>query len=301
MIEINWTLLDNHKFVKLIANLLGRLGFVDIQIQGEGPDGGLDLFATEIVSFAFQGRRPLRWGIQCKFSASDLQKAVTPRDIQDVEGVLRSDRYSAHNLQGYMLVTNRRVSQNVVERLQGVDRNSNFRASYLDGEQLVLYLQEQAEILEDYFGRRFMEIEALALEQAKELAGERLGHDGIRFVPTDVDSPLSLEESVEISGTYRFSEGLFELTCPGEEGEVEAVYQWNSVDFVGRLQGTVHRDIIVFSYQWPEGSHSGSGFLLVSPRAERLEGMWVPGVDISKLTLEEAFRIGNRWSCWRVG
>jgi hypothetical protein len=119
--SIRWEILDDHRFVQLVSDLLKRLGFVDIHIQGDGPDGGLDIIATELVSMTFQGARPFRWGIQCKFSNPGGRRAVTESEIRDVEGVLRSSRYQNHGLLGYMVITNRRVSQNVAERLLGID------------------------------------------------------------------------------------------------------------------------------------------------------------------------------------
>src|SRR4051812_11026473 len=119
MKKIEWKLIDDFEFVHLAADVLRRLGFIDVHIQGDGPDGGFDLFATELVSFAISGSQPFRWGIQCKFSTSGRQRAVNDRDIRDVEGTLRSERFYAQHLRGYMLITNRRVSQNVIERLAG--------------------------------------------------------------------------------------------------------------------------------------------------------------------------------------
>ena len=149
---MDWRRLNDHIFVHLVADLLRRLGFADVQVQGSGPDGGLDLIATQLVSLGLQDRRPFRWGIQCKFSVSGTQSSVTDSDVRDVEGVLRSDRYARQQLRGYMLVTNRKVAQNVVERLQGIDQTSVFRTSWIDGPQLQHRLSEYSDLLQKYFG-----------------------------------------------------------------------------------------------------------------------------------------------------
>jgi len=70
MVNIDWSKIDDYLFVKLVGELIARLGFVDIEHQGEGPDGGIDLFATELIPFTVQGRIPFRWAIQCKFSVN---------------------------------------------------------------------------------------------------------------------------------------------------------------------------------------------------------------------------------------
>jgi hypothetical protein len=152
MKKIEWKLIDDFEFVHLAADVLRRLGFIDVHIQGDGPDGGFDLFATELVSFAISGSQPFRWGIQCKFSTSGRQRAVNDREIRDVEGTLRSDRFHAQDLRGYMLITNRRVSQNVLERLAGINRGSPYRTSYIDGTKLQHLLSENPMIIDKYFG-----------------------------------------------------------------------------------------------------------------------------------------------------
>src|ERR1039458_9272142 len=98
---MDWNRLDDYTFVKMVGDLLGRLGFVDIDYQGDGPDGGIDLFATELLPFAVQGRTPFRWAIQCKFSSHPHNKSVNDEEVRDVEGLLRSERYASQNLRGY--------------------------------------------------------------------------------------------------------------------------------------------------------------------------------------------------------
>jgi hypothetical protein len=65
MNKVDWKLIDENEFVHLVAELLREFGFTGIEVQGAGPDGGLDLFATEPVNFAIGGPTPFRWGIQC--------------------------------------------------------------------------------------------------------------------------------------------------------------------------------------------------------------------------------------------
>ena len=50
--EIDWKKIDDHEFVYLCSDLLEGIGFTDLQVHGDGPDGGLDLIATELVPFA---------------------------------------------------------------------------------------------------------------------------------------------------------------------------------------------------------------------------------------------------------
>ena len=127
MSKINWSEIDDYLFVHLVSSLLMNTGFVDIDFQGDGPDGGIDLFASELIPFSIQGIRRLRWAIQCKFSSDTTRRSVSDRDVRDIEGILRSDRYQAQNIEGYLLITNRRITQNVIERLRGIDRQSQYQ------------------------------------------------------------------------------------------------------------------------------------------------------------------------------
>jgi len=154
MNNIDWSQLDDYLFVKLVGDLLARLGFVDVDYQGDGPDGGVDLFATELLPFTIQGRIPFRWAIQCKFSVRGVAASVNDSEVRDVEGILRSERYQAQESRGYMLVTNRRIVQNVVERLRGIDRKSQFRTARIDGPHLESLLSEHPELAERYLGEK---------------------------------------------------------------------------------------------------------------------------------------------------
>lgn len=153
MSKIRWELIDEQFFVYLVADLLRELGFTAIQYQGDGPDGGLDLFCTELMSLGLQDHQPFKWGIQCKFSIGGKRRSVSDAEIRDVEGILRSDRYLSQDLRGYMLVTNRRIAQNVLERLRGIDRSSPFRTSAIDGTRLELLLADCQDLIEKYFDR----------------------------------------------------------------------------------------------------------------------------------------------------
>ncbi len=152
METLEWELMNDYEFVHLCADLLRQLGFVDVHVQGDGPDGGFDLFATELLPYSVAGKKPFRWGIQCKFSKTGKRRSVNDSEINDVEGILRSDRYAAQEVRGYLLITNRRITQNVIERLSGIDRRSFFRACHIDGIQLCQLLSDNPKIVQKYFG-----------------------------------------------------------------------------------------------------------------------------------------------------
>src|SRR5689334_16044206 len=98
--RLDWKAINDRLFVNLVSDFLYEKGFSNIQIQGDGPDGGVDLFATQTTSLGFQ-EHDLRWAIQCKYSASGQSKSVNDSEIRDVEGILRSERYQSQKIGGY--------------------------------------------------------------------------------------------------------------------------------------------------------------------------------------------------------
>lgn len=147
--EVDWSVLDENSFVLLASDLLRANGY-SVKYQGDGPDGGVDLLATQRLSFGFNDAQEFKWAVQCKFSKS-TRRALSDREIKDIEGVLRSSRYAAEKLNGYMIITNRRIGQTVVERLRGINDGTEFRTSALDGGRMNVMLQAHEEIVERYF------------------------------------------------------------------------------------------------------------------------------------------------------
>ena len=150
MIKLKWELLDDEWFVLLAADVLIARGYA-IQYQGAGPDGGVDIFATQTILIGFD-IQPFTWAVQCKFSRSPAKaKAVNDSEIKDIEGILRSSRYQTLKPRGYMLVTNRRIAQNVIERLRGVNDQTAFRTCAMDGKRLTTFLAENTKLVLEYF------------------------------------------------------------------------------------------------------------------------------------------------------
>ncbi|GEM_PF-5101514 len=198
MPDINWKLLNERTFVYLVADLLRDLGFRDIEFQGDGPDGGLDLFATQFVYLGFEEYTSFRWAIQSKFSLKPGRRSVSDSDVKDVEGILRSKRYSAENLRGYLLVTNRRVSQNVYERLRGIDSRSQYRTSVLEGPKLELLLEGKSALIDRYFGNTEREISGLG---APVLSRSWIGNN-------DFSIPLSLRSRDSTNTWFETAAGI---------------------------------------------------------------------------------------------
>jgi hypothetical protein len=148
MDHLKWHLLDDESFVYLISEVLAANGYA-VRYQGDGPDGGVDLFATQTISFAFDSQ-PFTWAVQCKFSKTP-EKAVNDSEVKDVEGILRSSRFQSLHPKGYMLVTNRRISQNVVERMRGINDGTAFRTCAIDGRRLTSLVGANAELVFKYF------------------------------------------------------------------------------------------------------------------------------------------------------
>ncbi|ESA38466.1 hypothetical protein N836_31490 [Leptolyngbya sp. Heron Island J] len=167
MSDLAWEAINDQLFVKLTGTLLSRYGFIDLDYQGTGPDGGIDLFATELVTFTVQGSVPFRWAIQCKYSSEPSDKSVKASEISDISGILRSQRYAVQKPQGYMLVTNRRITQTVVERLRGINDTTEFRTARIDGDRVESMLSEKPEISDAFFGSQILGTPAITARNPK--------------------------------------------------------------------------------------------------------------------------------------
>lgn len=299
--RLRWDLLDDRSFVGLVADLLRRRGFVDITVQGEGPDGGLDILASEIVTFSLAGSKPLRWGVQCKFSTHPARRQVTAADVHDVEGILRDDRFAGHELAGYMLVTNKRVQENVVRRLRGINQKTEFRTCIMDGQRIESLLAEEPSVAKFYFGQVIAEIERLVQEQVRENSEERMRGKEFRF---EIDDLTGAEKSQafygDLSGTFDSAEGLLELTHDELSSSITGEYCWHSDQFVADLVGEYRNGILLYEFEWRRRELSGSGFHLVSPDGDHLEGLWFLGQLPREVPLGEVLRLGRRKSYWRT-
>lgn len=187
MALFDWSGIDDHEFARLVGDLLARLGFIDVDYAGVGPDGGVDLLATELVPYTMQGKRSLRWLVQCKFSANGAAKAVKDNEIKDVQGILRSDRFAAQRPGGYMVVTNRKIANNVVERLRGIDRDSRYRSAWVDCTRLEQLLADHPEVQELYFGTDSCRLPSLGPPEA--IVSPRSGFSGAPRVTVRVGVP----------------------------------------------------------------------------------------------------------------
>jgi len=150
--RLDWKGLTEREFIALSSDLLRSAGFTQVHIQGASGGGGIDILATEVVPFTFGGSRPLRWAVRCKFSSGGEKSILRSGEFQEVESVIRSEHLTRHNLRGYMLVTNRRVSQNVIGLLQETACRFGHRTLVLDASELAKLLGDQRSIFETYFG-----------------------------------------------------------------------------------------------------------------------------------------------------
>ena len=246
MASLDWKHIDDHDFVYLCADLLRNLGFIDVLIFGDGPDGGLDLLASELVSFAFQGQRPFRWGIQCKFSVAGKHRAVTDRDVSDVEGILRSDRYVQHALRGYLLMTNRRVAQNVVERLQGIDRQSQFRATYTTGEDFEQMLINRPHLVDKYF----VVLPDLRRRIGRPTLLSPISHDNL-VVPVEVKDAFFPEKVVKVEGI--FDQGADISTIPGYVVKVLNLTARDTIEIIDFTGTTIRQDVYFVKLRIADG------------------------------------------------
>ena len=272
---LDWSILDDEAFVGLAADLLRRRGFSVIP-QGDGPDGGVDLFATEPLSFGFEDPKGFTWAVQCKFSRKP-SKAVSDSEIRDVEGVLRSARYASRSPKGYLLITNRRISQNVMERLRGIDEESNFRTSTLDGTRLGFLLQKQQDVVDQYFhSSSFPPIEASAVEviwDPETIAMPRLrvkvrAPNGSSFVSADAYLDTGSDNVIPVELVTRLGlQPLRRVTVETYSGYYQANLYEATISIMDK--------IILERIQLLEAEQArAKGFILGAPALKNLRFLW---------------------------
>lgn len=153
MPNLDWSRLDDVLFVSLASDILRARGFADIRPLGQGPDGGLDILATELLPFALKGKTPFRWGVQCKFTKDPASaNAVGESDVRDVEATLSDPRFGDPRPQGYALISNRKVTVTVSSRLRGIDERGAFRTATLSWPDLEAAVAADPQIVRKYFG-----------------------------------------------------------------------------------------------------------------------------------------------------
>jgi hypothetical protein len=151
--RLDWKGITEHEFIALSADVLRSAGFSQVQMQpGGSPREGIDILATELVPFTLGGRRPLRWAIRCEFSPNGEKSILRPEEFQEIDSVFRSERLTCHNLRGYMLVTNRRVTQNVIGLLQETACRFGHRTMIIGATELANLLGTHRSIVDNYFG-----------------------------------------------------------------------------------------------------------------------------------------------------
>jgi len=143
-----WEHFNGELFQDLISDLLAAENFL-VEPSGVGPDGGVDIIATEKIRFGYNPPEPFVWAVQCKFSSKS--QSITPGKIGEILNVVADERFKDKKLSGYLLATNVRLSTNLMSQLRGLnDFKLGFKTTFIDRSRLHGLLIKHPNIYKKY-------------------------------------------------------------------------------------------------------------------------------------------------------
>lgn len=127
----SWHGFNGEHFRDFACDLLRAEGYVVDKI-GVGPDGGIDAIATEKISYGYSEPEDVVWAVQCKFS-SDPEISLKPKEVERAFEIITDERFKSRHVNGFMVVTNCRLSINTMSQLKGMNNGvPGFKTTYLD-------------------------------------------------------------------------------------------------------------------------------------------------------------------------
>ncbi len=148
-IDPPWSRFDGELFQDLVVDLLNREGFY-VEPSGVGPDGGIDAFAEQRIQFGYNSESFV-WAVQCKFKSRD-GASISPSAVGEILNVVADERFKSRQISGYFLVTNARLSTNMMSQLRGLNgRMPGFRTTYWDRSRLNDALARHYHVYSKYF------------------------------------------------------------------------------------------------------------------------------------------------------
>lgn len=201
-----WDDFDGTLFEELARDLLTAEGF-EVEPSGVGPDGGVDAFAMQRIVFGYNNPDPFVWAVQCKFT-SNPKRTIKPSDLGPILNIVSDERFSAKNISGYFLITNGRLSTNMVGELRGLNgKLPGFKTTWWDRPRLHDTIDRHVKVFTKYFKPK----PAIHIRPDKKVAEE--------FVEL-VNSPATRE--VEL---LAFFDAHPEVLFPGSRGKTELYTQ----------------------------------------------------------------------------
>jgi len=145
-----WDEFDGEVFQDLVCDLLSAEDYL-VEPSGVGPDGGIDAFAQQQIIFGYNNPEPFTWAVQCKFT-SNLKKSISPSEVGPILNLVNDERFKSKNISGYFLVTNGRLSTNMMSELRGLkDVSPGFKTTYLDRSKIHYVLEKHFHVYKKYF------------------------------------------------------------------------------------------------------------------------------------------------------
>lgn len=135
--------LSKEDFQNFCMDFLVRKGFESVSSNGHlnAGDGGIDLFAEQVVKDILDGDERRKWIWQCKHSK-------TPIDRKDISEI--SDLLSERNASAYGLITTCRFTPDAIRRLQDYRERKKIRLRYYAASELRVELENMPELIKKY-------------------------------------------------------------------------------------------------------------------------------------------------------
>ena len=142
----DWAQLDGKRFQELCAAVLSQEGY-EVENQGIGPDGGIDLIVTEHISLTIGRDHKYRWAVQAKYK-QDPNQTVRPSDLGNIANLLV--RFKAD---GFLLITNARVTSKTYQQIRSVETAElrKYAAHVWEREQLESKLLKHRRLRQQFF------------------------------------------------------------------------------------------------------------------------------------------------------
>jgi signal transduction histidine kinase len=175
---------------------LAKEGF-RVEDQGVGPDGGVDIIATQKVAFQAGYERSYKWAVQAKYRRA-ATTAVTPHDLGNIGNLL--SRFEAD---GFLLITNGRPTNKCFLEIRSISQGKppTYLANVWDNRLLESKLFKHDDVRRRYFGSPgdkailVVDDQRTALEVVDHLLSS-LGHTV--YKATSAHDAIALAESHEI-------------------------------------------------------------------------------------------------------
>lgn len=201
-----WDSLDGESFQGLCVDLLLNEGF-EVEDQGIGPDGGVDIIAKQKVTVHSEYDKTYTWAVQVKYRQKP-SATVKPNELGNIGNIL--SRFGAD---GYLLVTNGRVTNKSFSEIRSISEGNppNFLTNVWDNRVIESKLLKHDHLRKRYFG--FVEENGILLVD-DEMMSLRIFTDILSSLGHPVYCASSVEHAMKIARKHNIEVAILDIMMP---------------------------------------------------------------------------------------